>query len=1082
MADSDDENVLYAPTGKDIHRQGKGLLGNGVKNVNDILNGPSDNRRLKKTIALCAAFLGLGLALAVVGPTLKELQHHLGVDFPRVSYVFTGRSIGYVIGSIIGGMTFESFHPLMMIALTLGMSGIGLLVTPYCHQLMASVLAISFVGVAMGALDTGANVVCLRMWGKKSAPFMQALHFSFALGAFIAPLLAGPFIGPVMPISDASSETTLSPSSPVISPASVPSSSLIPSVPKTTVQLTTALEPLLTNATDGSGDSEITKSKSSDSDPPIPPKDQLKAKLHNGRSKPNKGSSKRHNNQRKKRNALFDDAMIYGEMTDWIQKQMKDWKSRQLLSQPEEEAKQPQFHAEDDVDALRSKRKKRHWRSRIMLQVQESSTAEPKSTAPQEKSAGASKSTAPPEDSAGKPKSTAIPEESAGKPKSTAPPEESAGKAKSTAPPEDSAGKPKSTAIPEESAGKPKSTAQPEESAGKAKSTAPPEDSAGKPKSMAPPEESAGKPKSMAPPEESAGKPKSMAPPEESVVKPTSTAPPEESADKAISKAPPEESAEKAKSTAPPEESAEKPKSTALPEESAEKAKSTAPPEESAEKPKSTAPPEESAGKLKSTAPPEESAEKPKSTTPPKESAEKAKSMALPEESAEKSISTAPPEESAEKPKSTAPPEESAEKPKSTAPPEESAEKPKSTTPPEESAEKPKSTAPPEESAEKPKSTAPPEESAEKPKSTAPPEESAEKPKSTAPPEESVEKAKSTAPPEESVEKAKSTAPPEESAVKPKSAAPPEKPAGATKPEAPTTAENFQGVYVIIAVYLMFMALVFGYFFCTSPAQFKSASNGHIDSEANLKPSEKNFTHYILGLLFLFYFLYVGGEVGYGGFIYSFATDPKTEVNFTSNSAAQLNALFWGTFALGRGVSICIASILSPLNMVLLDLVGCIISSMALAYEANTNEVVLWVGTATLGVSMASLFPSGISWLESHAPVTGNVASFLIIGAAFGEMAIPLLLGHLFGSGIGPMSLMYTMLAITISTAAIFGGTVYLAASEGRSYDPLPTEDVLEGLISEVKCAIDDEDELSRSKQASKPFLPKPLQKKKHKE
>ncbi len=35
------------------------------------------------------------------------------------------------------------------------MSGAGLLVTPYCRQLMASVLAISFVGVAMGALDTG---------------------------------------------------------------------------------------------------------------------------------------------------------------------------------------------------------------------------------------------------------------------------------------------------------------------------------------------------------------------------------------------------------------------------------------------------------------------------------------------------------------------------------------------------------------------------------------------------------------------------------------------------------------------------------------------------------------------------------------------------------------------------------------------------------------------------------------------------------------------------------------------------------------------------------------------------------------
>ncbi len=292
--------------------------------------------------------------------------------------------------------------------------------------------------------------------------------------------------------------------------------------------------------------------------------------------------------------------------------------------------------------------------------------------------------------------------------------------------------------------------------------------------------------------------------------------------------------------------------------------------------------------------------------------------------------------------------------------------------------------------------------------------------------------------------------------------------------------ERFQGVYVIIAVFLMLMGLVFTYFFCTSPAQFKHTSSDNI--HPSLKESEKNFTNYILVLLFIFYFLYVGGEVGYGGFIYSFAIDEHTNVNFTSDEATQLNSVFWGTFALGRGLSICIASLISPLNMVLIDIVGCIVSSLVLAYEANTSATILWVGTATLGASMASLFPSGISWLESHAPVTGNMASFLIIGAAFGEMAIPLLLGNLFDSTVGPMSLMYVTLAIAIATAGIFGCTVYLAAKEGRNYDPLPKEDVLEGFIMEVKSAIDDDDEPTKAKQATKPFLPKPLQKKKHKE
>ena len=297
--------------------------------------------------------------------------------------------------------------------------------------------------------------------------------------------------------------------------------------------------------------------------------------------------------------------------------------------------------------------------------------------------------------------------------------------------------------------------------------------------------------------------------------------------------------------------------------------------------------------------------------------------------------------------------------------------------------------------------------------------------------------------------------------------------------------ERFQDVYVIIAVFLLLMGFVFTYFFCTSPLQIKSSS-GHYKEESKVtsKPSEKNFTNYILGLLFVFYFLYVGAEVGYGGFIYTFAVNDQT-VKFTPSNATQLNSVFWGTFALGRGVSICIASVLSPLNMVLLDILGCIVSSLALAYEADTNATVLWIGTATLGASMASLFPAGISWLESHAPVTGSMASFLIVGAAVGEMAVPLLLGNLFTSDIGPMSLMYIMFVISVLTAVIFGATVYLAHNEGRNYDPLRKEDILDDIITGVQSAIETEDipfQTFGSKQSTKPFLPKPLQKKKHKE
>lgn len=40
-------------------------------------------------------------------------------------------------------------------------------------------------GLSMGFLDTGGNVLLLRIWGEHCGPWMQTLHFSFGLGAFV---------------------------------------------------------------------------------------------------------------------------------------------------------------------------------------------------------------------------------------------------------------------------------------------------------------------------------------------------------------------------------------------------------------------------------------------------------------------------------------------------------------------------------------------------------------------------------------------------------------------------------------------------------------------------------------------------------------------------------------------------------------------------------------------------------------------------------------------------------------------------------------------------------------------------------
>lgn len=65
---------------------------------------------------------------------------------------------------------------------------------PWCKKLWMLMASSVVIGVGNGLLDTGASTLCLQLWGKDSGPYMQALHFSFAVGGSIAPLLVQAFI------------------------------------------------------------------------------------------------------------------------------------------------------------------------------------------------------------------------------------------------------------------------------------------------------------------------------------------------------------------------------------------------------------------------------------------------------------------------------------------------------------------------------------------------------------------------------------------------------------------------------------------------------------------------------------------------------------------------------------------------------------------------------------------------------------------------------------------------------------------------------------------------------------------------
>ncbi|XP_078068475.1 sodium-dependent glucose transporter 1 isoform X2 [Mustelus asterias] len=242
------------------------------------------------------------------------------------------------------------------------------------------------------------------------------------------------------------------------------------------------------------------------------------------------------------------------------------------------------------------------------------------------------------------------------------------------------------------------------------------------------------------------------------------------------------------------------------------------------------------------------------------------------------------------------------------------------------------------------------------------------------------------------------------------------------------TADPFTWTYLVIGSFVLLISVSFFIIYL---------KNGPSRNRPGNSSAEAQFTRYhnvILFLLSSFFFWYVGAEVAYGSYIFTYAKD---FVHFDDNQAAGLNSLFWGTFATGRGIAIFLATCFHPGTLILLSLIGCTISSLLLALY-NTNIIALWLGTGLYGISMAATFPSGVSWVKQYTHTTGKSAALFVFGAALGEMVVPALVGFL--QGISAIKhypiLMLTALGTSAMTAILFP-VMYKLASSPSSVQPV---------------------------------------------
>ena len=140
-----------------------------------------------------AAYLMLGLMLTSIGPCMSALEEQTGSTTSAVGFLVVVIALGYMLGSIVGGRLYGRLvgHRILASSL-LGMARLTLTI-PWLSALWMLIVVFTLVGLALGIMDVGGNTLLVWMYGSDVAPYMNALHLCFGIGAFIGPLVMNGF-------------------------------------------------------------------------------------------------------------------------------------------------------------------------------------------------------------------------------------------------------------------------------------------------------------------------------------------------------------------------------------------------------------------------------------------------------------------------------------------------------------------------------------------------------------------------------------------------------------------------------------------------------------------------------------------------------------------------------------------------------------------------------------------------------------------------------------------------------------------------------------------------------------------------
>jgi len=150
----------------------------------------TNNQKLLNTVGYYLLFISLGFGLGIVGPALPSLADQTGSTLGAIGSIFLVSALGGMLGTVLGGRILDRVpRGHLVLGFAQLISAVLLAAIPLAGTLPVLLLISFFSGLPVGMINTGGNTLLMWTHRQKAGPYINGLHFSFGLGAFLAPTI-----------------------------------------------------------------------------------------------------------------------------------------------------------------------------------------------------------------------------------------------------------------------------------------------------------------------------------------------------------------------------------------------------------------------------------------------------------------------------------------------------------------------------------------------------------------------------------------------------------------------------------------------------------------------------------------------------------------------------------------------------------------------------------------------------------------------------------------------------------------------------------------------------------------------------